>query len=433
MVASAQFSGAGYYRVKNAFTLRYMSIKGTAFDLTTRPDAFWSCAMMLNDSAQNVEPGSIIYIPSLTQTSLCAQGVSTYSLTNLLMDVEVWPNMEDGRETYIAKTRYFNEITNQEINCVFRDYGCGFTAGTSPRYQEAHWWIEPVNEESMETSFLGVQPASEKVMDADGWYWTSMTCDFPFMLPVDGGVEGAYTVKEVTQGEDGLYYATAVKVYGQGETVPGATPVLLKCKASYASGNKIIPVGELANCTQMPIVNDLLMGNYFSNFTNHCSLNDPEPMTGYFPKQATAASSNYMALGIDDEGRLGFFPQEEGTYMAANTAWLSTEALDAENAVMAIYLVEEKSADVDPGPEPDPEPNDDETGTGDANGDGEVNISDVALLISYLSGADISSVTTRGAEDDTITINLQAVDMNKDNMVNISDVTILIRQLVGVE
>lgn len=419
MIASAQYSEPGFYRVQNAYTYNFMSIKGTAFTFSTRPDAFWTCAVMEADSVQITDVGSIIYIPSLTQTSLYSQGVDTYSLTGLKMDVETWSVMEGGKETYIAKTQYYNEIAGNDAICIFRDFGCGFAPGTSPRYSEYHWWIEPVNEASMETSFLGVKPVSEKVKDANGWYWTTMTCDFPFLMPVDGGVEGAYTVKEIAKGEDGRYYATAEKICGQGEIVPAATPVLLKCKTPYAGCNKIVPVGEVANHTRMPIISDLLMGNYFSNYMNHCSNSDPVPMAEYIPAQATLANANFLALGINDEGELGFFPQAEGTYMAANTAWLSSETLD-EDAIVAVYLVEPAGED----PEPQFIP-------GDANGDNEVNISDVTLLIVYLS-YETTQDSGRDIEEE-LNINLAAADVNKDSQVNISDVTLLIRLLVDGE
>ena len=235
---------------------------------------------MMNDSAQISDPGSIIYIPGTEATSLHAQGVSTYSLTGLKMDVVPSEVCENDLPTYLAITTYNN------YPCYFRDFGFGLTAGFGDK-PKTRWWIEPVNAGSIDTSFLGVKPVNEAVQDAEGWYWTSICCDYPFLLPVDGGVEGAYTVTEVKMGEDGLYYAEPVKVFGQGEIVTAATPVLLKCKAAYASGNKVVPVGDIANHTAMPIVNDLLMGNYFSNFTNRSSYKDDTAFIEYIPEQAT--------------------------------------------------------------------------------------------------------------------------------------------------
>ena len=402
IIASAQFSGTGFYRVHNVATDSYICIKGTKYKKSTRPDAFWSCILMLKESDQLhlSDPGSIIYIPDMGETSLCSQGVSTYSLTSMWLTVDTATYNEEGLPTYIARTQY------NTFPCIFRDYGNGLTAGYLENI-ETHWWIEPVNEGSMDTSYFGIQPINETVTDADGYYWATMCCDFPFALPVGGGVEGAYTVKEIKKGNDGIYYATAEKVFGQGETVPAARPVLLRCKSASVSGNKVIPVEGIANCTTMPIVNDLLMGDYFSNFVNHADLLDYTISTVYIPNQAMPATEDQLALGVDASGKLGFFPQPDGTYMAANSAWLSLALLEEDmEGLKAVYL------DV-----PSVEP---EVVLGDLDGDGELSISDVTTLISYV----LNAIHNDGSKD--LTVDRSAADLNGDGMVNIADVTLLI-------
>lgn len=407
IVASGQYTGPGFYRVHNVNTDSYICIKGTSFTWTSNPDAFWPCIKMLpaQDQSQLSDAGSLIYIPYLEQTSLYAQGVDTYSLTELLMDVEPAKVNEGGLDTYVAKTKVWITAAGQEklFTCYFRDQGKGLSAGSSDNI-ESRWWIEPVNEETMETSYFGVEPASEDVKDENGWYWTTLCCDFPFIIPAEGGVEGAYTVKTVTVGEDGIYYANAVKVYGQGDVVHAATPVLLKCKYPEVSGNKLIPTGDIANNTVMPLQNDLLMGNYFSDFINHSSLSDASVMSQYIPAQATAACDNYLALGVDADGKLGFFPYTDGAYMAANTAWLSTEGLDCEG-VTAIYIQE---VEVDP------------VVIGDANGDGQVSVIDVTIMIDDLLS---TSKANNGSKS--------AADVNGDGVFSIMDVVMLIDMLLA--
>ena len=417
LVASSQYSEPGFYRVHNAYSDAYISIKGTKYEKTTRPDAFWSCIMMEKDSAQISDPGSIIYIPGMEQTSLCAQGVSTRSLTHLYLDVLVSEVTEDDKPTYVATTQY------EQLICYFRDFGVGMTAGFNKMVRQAHWWIEPVNEESLETSFLGVKPATPEIKDAKGWYWTSISCDYPFVIPEQGGVEGAYTIQEIEQDSVGNYFATAIKVYGRGDTVPAATPILLKCKAWYASGNKVIPVEGIANCNKMPLYNDLLMGNYFSNFTNYASYTDPSIMTEYIPDQATKASANYLALGVDEEGKLGFFPQSEDTYMAANTAWVNVTDLNLDG-VDAIYLVEKEEV-VEP-----QEPEEPVIEKGDINGDGELNISDALLFIDYLLNTVEHESDSKNSETE-YNINAVAADINEDGFVNFSDLAVLLTILLN--
>lgn len=394
-VVNAQYTGPGFYRVHNVSTDRYISIKGTHFEKKTTPDAFWACIKMLPAADQDhvSDAGSLIYIPRMDQTSLYAQGVSTYSLTGLLMDITESSEMHDGMVTYNAFTQY------EDFPCKFRDKN-GLTAGSGDK-PETRWWIEPVSEESIESSYFGVQPSDEAIKDSEGMYWTSLCCDFPFLIPAEGGVEGAYTVREVVQDEDGLYYAITVKEYGQGEVVPAATPVLLKCEAAVASGNKLIPTGEIANNTTFPLVNGLLMGNYFSNFLNYCSMADYSARGEYIPEQSILATPEYLVLGVNPEGRMGFFPKAEGTYMDANTAWLGIDGL-ALDGVTEVYLYELL--------------------LGDANGDGQVDIKDVSSLIDYLLGGDTAKA---GRE-----ITQKGADVNGDGAVDIKDVSSLIDRLL---
>ena len=106
-VASAQFSEAGYYRVRNVSTNAYICINGTHFEKSTYPDAFWPCIKMKTDSDQVCDPGSIIYIDHIGEDcDLFSQGVSTYALTRLMMTVDFAMVNEGGKETYVAKTDY---------------------------------------------------------------------------------------------------------------------------------------------------------------------------------------------------------------------------------------------------------------------------------------------------------------------------------------
>ena len=407
IMANAEYAGPGFYRVRNVNTDSYISIKGTAFSWTSKPDAFWSCIKMLPavDEAHVSDAGSLIYIPGLDQTSLYAQGVDTYSLTDLYMDVYSASVNEGGLPTYVATTMIWMTLNGQDrlMKCFFRDLGNGLTGSFSETY-ESRWWIEPVNEETLETSYFGVQPAAEAVKDADGMYWTTLCCDFPFLIPVEGGVEGAYTVHQVQQGEDGLYYASVVKVYGQGEVVPAATPVLLKCAAPKAAGNKLIPTGEIANNRTLPIENGLLMGNYFSAYMNFSSLNVQEThiVSEYVPEQATLATPSYLVLGVDSEGQLGFYPKADGEYMDANTAWLAMDKANKEG-VTSVYLCE--------------------IVLGDTNGDGVTTIKDVTFLIDYLLGG--SNTNNRNIKSTL------GADVNGDGSVSIKDVTALIDLLLS--
>ena len=406
VVASAQFTESGFYRVRNASTQGYVCINGTKFLKSTLPDAFWPCIKMNTDSSQVTDPGSVIFIDHIGEDcDLCSQGVSTYTLTHLMMTVDSATTNEGGIQTYVAKTYYEYMVDSQlvALDCMFRDMGWGLQAGNKEK-KYSHWWIEPLSEASMDYSYFGVKPQDGNVVDADGWYWTSLCCDFPVAIPVDGGVWGAYTVTTVERGDDGCYYAEPLLLYEQGDTVPAATPVLIKCKYEYASGNKLIPVGKIANNTSFPIKSEMLRGNYFAPFSNHSNLSDQNEFAMYYPSQATLATSTDLALGVDQDGRVGFFPQESGTYMAANTAWLSTATISETRSLTCVYL----------GPEQEPE---EEIIHGDANGDGVVNVTDITTLIDYLLG----SKTVQYSD---------SMDVDGNGVVNITDIAHLIDMIL---
>ena len=412
VIAWAQYSGPGFYRVHNVGSDSYICIKGTHFLPERNPSAFWPCVLMQQDHSQVItDPGSIIYIPDTVQVGLYAQGVDTYSLTGLLLDVICLQDMDGGMLTYGAYTVY------QGIPAYFRDLGTGMTPGGNTRTVQAHWWIEPVSEASMDSSYFAVKPELSVVEDDIECYWTTICCDFPIFIPENGGVEGAYTVKEVVMGCDSLYYAEPVKICGQGEIVPAATPVLFKCTSPEVSDCKLLPVGDIANHRTMPIANDLLMGNYFSLFINHSSMSKADIWDEYIPEQATEAAATHLALGADADGKLGFFPMPDTAYMVANSAWLSIADLELDG-VTAVYLGKAPVA------EPEPEP----VEKGDVNGDGVLSIADVTNLINYLISAPDGEEET--SKSDAAPINLSAADLNDDSIVNITDLSMLISKLM---
>ena len=146
----------------------------------------------------------------------------------------------------------------------------------------------------------------------------------------------------------------------------------------------------------------MLRGNYFSSYINHMSINvlETDLMCEYVPEQATPATAENLELGVDAEGRLGFYPKTDGEYMDANTAWLSIENLDKEG-VTSVYLYE--------------------IVLGDTNGDGVTTIKDVTYLIDYLLGSN----DTRGIG------NTLCADVDGNGKITIKDVTALIDMLLG--
>ena len=164
---------------------------------------------------------------------------------------------------------------------------------------EYHWLMEPVE-------YFCVKPLNENIKDGNGYYWTTLVTAFPYQIPSNGGVLGAYTVKQIATGDDNKNYAKLETLANQGETVPAGTPVLLKMSSSDPSENKLIPVG-----------------NEFISSSNKVSIN---LLSGVFlgGKEKNDAT-NYRVLNVSPTtGKIGFFKLSSSvTYMGANKAFLN--------------------------------------------------------------------------------------------------------------
>ena len=192
-------------------------------------------------------------------------------------------------------------------DCYFYDNGGKFAIDQNKPTNETdnyHWLMEPVE-------YFCVKPLNENIKDGLGNYWTTLVTAFPYQLPADGGVLGAYTVKQVTSDNNNQNFAQLEALAKPGETVPAGIPVLLKLSSADASSNKLIPVG-----------------NEFISATNKVSCN---LLSGVYlggKDQEKNNTTKYRVLNVDPStGKIGFFKLSSSVaYMAANKAFLELPA-----------------------------------------------------------------------------------------------------------
>jgi len=337
LVMKADYTNAGYYRLRCVNTNRCISIKGTSYSTSTDPDAFWHCIKMRNhgkgsyinpydtDSADICDPGTVIYIPQIGSSSkFHGQGTGTYEITSMTFKVATVSGViVNGCKTYYA-SKFMVFYT-----AYLQDY-CGFDIGKNDPADNkfGQWLIEPLSEDSIDKYYFAVDPLDTP--DNDGYYWATLTCDFPCKIPTDGSIVGAYTVTSanIAKNNEGIYYLTDMTpAYAPGSTIPGATPVLLKCKSKYASDNKLIPSGDYIGNTSFPISNELLKGNYFGPYTNPNDKYSWKAEGYYIPDEATKKTDNYLSLMINDNGEV-CLGNDTITYMQYNTAWLDVSTVD---------------------------------------------------------------------------------------------------------
>jgi hypothetical protein len=282
---------AGWYRVQSAYSLRSVSVKGTSYSTSTDPDAFYNCIKMQDKANAYTDPGTIIYISQTKDgdaISIFGQGTDTKTITTdkfITIKHQKYTGSTNGN--VIANSMYYQLSVTQFFTFYLQDYlgldlgrnGIQNNTWGSNNNIYACWSILPISDEN----YFGVKPYSADVKDSEGNYWTTLCCDFDCIIPSDGGVLGAYTIKTETT-TNGINYAKPELLYSQGGTIPGGTPVLLKLKYNDASLCKLTPTGTPKNIKTFPITSNALEGNYFGPYKNYNSTSSTADAAEYDPE-----------------------------------------------------------------------------------------------------------------------------------------------------
>lgn len=199
------------------------------------------------------------------------------------------------------------------------------------------WDLQPVDRDHIEDSYFG-PCISDKDMYYDGGYWTTMYTSFPYECYEGDGVE-AYTIT-TTQEVGGYNYVIIKKI--DGNIVPAATPVLLKCKSRKPKENRLIPLEvDDSRLSAVEIGTNLLKGEY-GLYTGHTGTSSSDYGTG----RATYDGGKMRVFGISN-GKLGFYKlaaDDEGNprELIPNRAYLDLTQLpgystDGSSSVAASY------------------------------------------------------------------------------------------------
>lgn len=311
---SAQWEGAGWYRAHNTNNSSnknydsYISVVGDQgnFDLgNTDQRWFYGCIKMRKPGEEITDPGTVIYVNGLSNTTLSSQGVNTYQITQQYLSIKQKGTV-DGKPVYSPCKSYLIYTLYLQVQ---NDYL--LDPGQQDTY--AKYWMEPLTEANRDTYYFGVKPLS-KIQDNNGDYWTTLYAGFEFKIPQEGGVEGAYTIEEIDS-KGGNTYVTPVKKWGRGQTVPRATPVLLQCKSLDPAVNVLIPTGTPTSSKYSG--KNLLKGCYFNHVVSHATYGTYNIVT--------PNADNFRVLNVNSAGKIGFY-KYSGTNMSANKAYLDLPA-----------------------------------------------------------------------------------------------------------
>ena len=236
--AQAQLSGAGYYRVKNVTSGRYMSLS----DNQSRGVDFNSCtadcgAMQTSKIMDNIysDPGSIFYLDHIGGVSynVVGQGTSLHDIINYYIYIS-----PVGSYYKIYQEQKGQRITLSDLDDVEEDESYVATTGG-----KTTWYITPLNTTD---NYIGVKPT----ISVGDKHYAAVFAGYPYTL---GTGMKAYYINKVIENEG------VVIIKELTGTIPANTPVLIECSSTDISKNQITPV---LNSDAVPSDN-LAMGVYF--------------------------------------------------------------------------------------------------------------------------------------------------------------------------
>ena len=300
---SAQFNGAGFYRVQNYGTQRYLYLTDNtgSYDMARDVGDFGALQLYKGQEKTISDPSCILYITQYgSQIDIQGQGVGIHQLVNRYVDLKYYSSGAfAGTYTVSASesgiTKYLDD---EETN---RDFPNG-VVGTNRSSPYWNWLIHPVN--SSNENYFGITP----LFSVNGKYYYPLYVAFPFK-PASTGIK-VYTIGVC---DLDLGYAVLNEITG---VVPSLTPVLVECSSNSPSDNRL----DLVESSATPPSNQM-KGVLFCNYDRR--IKSANAVTVY-------NQSKMRMLGLTSEGKLGFvkstqyLKQIEGTYyLPANTSYLS--------------------------------------------------------------------------------------------------------------
>jgi hypothetical protein len=313
---AAQTLTAGFYRIQNTVTKRYMKVidnKGELNMQTTTPDL----AALITVSA-NVVPAAdaatVVYINPVGngQYNVLAQGADMHGIIGYYIRFKgnsATPTVWRAYQTDSGYTVYLDDTDFSD------DEGRVMTNDSSTR----DWYITPIT--STGTNYVGVQPT----VQVGDKYYALYYASYSYKL-ASVGMHAYYVSYTDREG------CNLKEIKG---TIPPATPVVIECSSNNPSDNRL----ELQSATGTSLENNKLTGVYFNikKGTKHIN--------------RVAYDKNTMRmLGTLPDGSLGFVTSDID-YIPMNTGYLNVPSasnanitIDLKDAIESVSASEKKSS-----------------------------------------------------------------------------------------
>lgn len=307
-LASADYNGAGYYRVHNYKSERYASVvdnRGRIDYMNTTAD-LQAIKLQKDFDAVCCDPASVLYISGKggTQYQIEAEGTGIYQIISHYLNLKETGTAK-GQKLYNAYGEMNGVIKYiGDANFILtKDLG---TMATHAKGDYIKWFLTPVS--SSTDNYFGIKPTVE----IDGKYYATLYAHFPF-TPVSKGMKVYYVKNRANGGDTGLVLLEEVK-----GTVPAGTPVLIECSTDNPSTNRVEVGGN-----GTAVAGNMLKGVYFN-----CSLFNHVNRKAYDKK-------SMRVLGRLADGSLGFVTPDDLDYIPANSCYLIVQGWEPEEFKIA--------------------------------------------------------------------------------------------------
>lgn len=292
--AMADINGAGYYRVENYMTERYVSVIDNRGRIDMGSTSADLQAIRLDRNLDNVlcDPASVLYFqPVGEQYNIVSQGTSVYDIINYYVTISA--NGEaNGQKLYMAYGTYngMTRYLGDQISPITVDEG-KMSINCKGDYRK--WYIKPLDVTT--DNYYGPKAEINATVGTYQGLYTTVYASFPMSAYSDG--VKFYTLDKIGWGEVTLKEVTGI--------IPPETPIIVKCAGENSADNKMNIGGEGVT---IETTSDFKGAFFNCDIYGHINRVEYDPNT-------------MRVLGVCEDGSLGFI-QSDINYIPANTTYL---------------------------------------------------------------------------------------------------------------
>ena len=348
VLADAQLSGSGFYRVKNYGTDNYFRVCDNTGSINYAATTADMAAIQLWNGldASLSEPGSVLYFENKggNYWDITSQGTGVYKIIGRYVEIKTTGTKDNLTFYQVSATESGVTLYLSDVGSWGGDFN---TLGTTGKGATRRWLVEPIDAST--DSYFGVSPS----ISASGKYYAPFYADFAFSFASSG--MKAYYVSKVDGDIAVLSEVTA-------DVIPASTPLIIECSSADKSDNRL----NLLTGKYNAVSGNVLKGVYFCNEFRE---NSKDAITAF-------DASSMRVWGVSAEGKLtlnsetsalhvNWWGDDDNRYLNANQSYLPVASGTASEMTL---MTESEYAEYKSSMEKKQE---------DVNGDGKVDTQDV--------------------------------------------------------